>query len=48
MSMSYSHKILKASLECIFDPLCDPHANAIDFEQLLNFDAAPLLTNGIA
>ena len=46
--MSYSHKILKASLEWIFDPLCDPLANAIDFDSLLIFDAAPLLTKGIA
>ena len=37
MSMSYSHKILKASLVWILDPLCEPHANAIDFELLLIF-----------
>ena len=48
MSMSYSHKILNASLEWSFDPLCDPHAKAIDFDSLLNFDEAPLLTKGIA
>ena len=46
--MSYSHKILKASLEWRLDPLCEPHANAIDFEELLIFDAAPLLTKGNA
>ena len=46
--MSCSHKILKASLEWSFDPLCEPHANAIACESLLIFDDAPLLTNGIA
>jgi len=48
MSMSYSHNILNASLEWSFDPLCDPHAKAIDYDSLLIFDAAPLLTKGIA
>ena len=48
ISMSYSHKILKASLEWSFDPLCEPHANAIAFDALLIFDEAPLLTKGIA
>ena len=48
MSMSYSHKILNASLEGSFDQLCDPHAKAIDFDSLLIFDAAPLLKKGIA
>ena len=42
------YKILNVSLEWSFDPLCDPHAKAIDFDSLVNFDEAPLLTKGIA